>query len=112
MLLQKQEKKKVRKKQQTYNQLTFLRTEMHNLLMSKKSGMAIHLHKQDVRTVLQILLHKYLLHRQQQSHKRNLLIRKQERTSILRFLRFLSSIMFLTKRSQTIFQITTQIQKH
>ena len=104
MLLQMQERKKVRKKQQTYNQLTSLRTEIHNL-MSKKSGMVIH-QLQDVRTVLKILIHKYLLHRQQHNHRRNLLTRKQERTSMLRFLRFLSSTMFLIKKSQTILQIT------
>ena len=110
MLLQIKVRKKVRKKQQTYNQLTFLRTKIQNL-QNQKSGMVTH-QLQDVRTVLKILIHKYLLHRQQHNHKRNLLIRKQERTSMLRFLKFLSSTMFLTKRSQTIFQITMQIQMH
>ena len=110
MLLQMQERKKVRKKQQTYNQLTSSRIQIQNL-QNQKSGMVTH-QLQDVRTVLKILIHKYLLHRQQHNLKRNLLTRKQERTSMLRFLRFLSSTMFLTKRSQTIFQITMQIQMH
>ena len=40
MLLQIKVRKKVRKKQQTYNQLTFLRTKN---LLNQKSGMVIHL---------------------------------------------------------------------